>query len=774
MNTMVPNKDGKAMSNVMTQTLIDHIGQTPLVEIRHLNPNPAVRILAKLEYMNPGGSIKDRAALYMIEAGEKSGELTPEKTVIEATSGNTGIGLALVCAVKGYRLLLAMSESASVERQKILRARGADILLTPGHLGTDGAIEEVYRLVRENPDHYFMTDQFNNPANYLAHQEGTSAEIWQQTQGLVSHLVATLGTCGTVMGLSLGLKAFNPAIQIIAVEPYMGHKLQGLKNLKESYCPEIFDKSRLDEKINIDDEEAFETTRRLAREEGLFVGMSSGAAVAVALRKARMLTEGTLVVILPDGGERYLSTPLFTAPEKADIRLFDTMKRRKRVLETLQPGKVSIYSCGPTAYARLHLGQCRRYVFADLLCRYLRYRGYEVRHLVNITDLDDRTIQGSEKAGQRLEDFTRGHIDAFKEDMACLGIQPADDYPLASEHVDDMVQLARKLVQKGFAYDKLRSLYFDISRLPAYGRLSGIDLEKIRLGHTVDLDEYEKDNPRDFTLLKRARLSELKRGLFTKTEWGNVRPSWHIQCVAMATKYLGETIDIHTGGRELVFPHHENEIAIAAAISGKPLANYWLHCDGVRMDDHAVPGDALPLTLKDLVQEGFSGRAIRFWLLATHYRKSATYSTARLTTMEQSLKRLDACIKSLRDVRDGPAYPDLNQLRYDIRNGFTQAMNDDLNVSAALAAVFAIVRRVNRLVQEERLSRDDAAQLIDAFRKVDQVLKIFDFEPPLPSDDVAALMAARDAARAAKDWETADRLREELRARGMTVKDEKL
>jgi cysteinyl-tRNA synthetase len=242
----------------------------------------------------------------------------------------------------------------------------------------------------------------------------------------------------------------------------------------------------------------------------------------------------------------------------------------------------------------------------------------------------------------------------------------------------------------------------------------------------------------------------------------------------MATKYLGETIDIHTGGRELVFPHHENEIAIAAAISGKALANYWLHCDGVRMDDHAAPGDALPLTLTDLVQEGFSGRAIRFWLLATHYRKSATYSTARLTTMEQSLKRLDACIKSLRDVRDGPAYPDLNQLRYDIRNGFTQAMNDDLNVSAALAAVFAIVRRVNRLVQEERLNRGDAAQLIDAFRQVDHVLKIFDFEPPIPSDDVAALIAARDAARAAKDWETADRLREELRARGMTVKDEKL
>jgi len=758
----------------MTHTLIDEIGNTPLVEIRHLNLNPAVRVLAKLEYMNPGGSIKDRAALFMIEAGERSGELTPEKIVIEATSGNTGIGLALVCAVKGYRLLLAMSESASVERQKILRARGADILLTPGHLGTDGAIEEVYRLVRENPDTYFMTDQFNNPANCMAHKEGTSVEIWQQTQGEVTHLVAALGTCGTVMGLSMGLKAFNPAIRIIAVEPYMGHKLQGLKNLKESYCPEIFDKRRIDEKINIDDEEAFEITRRLAREEGLFVGMSSGAAMAVALRKARALNAGTVVVVLPDGGERYLSTPLFAAPEKAHIHLFNTMERRKQELETLQPGKVSIYSCGPTAYAPLHLGQCRRYVFADLLSRYLTFRGYTVRHLVNITDLDDKTIKGSERAGQSLAEFTRGHIDNFKKDMAFLHIQPADFYPLASEHVEDMLQLARTLVKKGFAYEKLRSLYFNISRLPAYGNLSGIDLEKIRLGHTVDLDEYEKDNPRDFTLLKRARLSELKRGLFTKTEWGNVRPSWHIQCVAMATKHLGETIDIHTGGSELIFPHHENEIAIATAVSGKALANCWLHCDGVWMDASAGVDDEQPVILADLIREGYTGRTIRFWLLATHYRKTATFSRARLAAAEQSLKRLDSCVKNLQEVGEGSGYPELNQLLYDIRNGFTQAMDDDLNVSAALAAVFSIVRRINRLNQAGRLNREDAAQLLEGFRQVDRVLEIFDFETAPPPGDVAALMAAREAARAQKDWATADRLREELRARGVSVKDPKL
>ena len=235
----------------MRKSILDNIGHTPLVEIRKLNPNPEVRILAKLEYFNPGGSIKDRAALNMIKAGEKSGALTKNKIVIEATSGNTGIGLALVCSVKGYRLLLAMSESVSQERRKILKARGAEILLTPGHLGTDGAIEEVYRLVRENPDKYFMTDQFNNQANWQAHYDGTAAEIWEQTDGKVNTVIATMGTSGTLMGVSRRMKEYDPNIRIVGVEPYLGHKIQGLKNMKEAYQPEIFQKHRIDKKINV-------------------------------------------------------------------------------------------------------------------------------------------------------------------------------------------------------------------------------------------------------------------------------------------------------------------------------------------------------------------------------------------------------------------------------------------------------------------------------------------------------------------------------------------
>ncbi|MDD4464411.1 MAG: cysteine synthase, partial [Desulfobacterales bacterium] len=381
----------------MSYSLLDAIGNTPLVEIRKLNPNPKVRILAKIEYMNPGGSIKDRAALYMIEAGERSGALTPDKTVIEATSGNTGIGLAMVCTIKGYRLLLAMSDAASEERRKILKARGAQILLTPGHLGTDGAIEEVYRLVRENPDAYFMADQYNNEANWKAHYEGTAVEIWQQTGGSITALVATLGTAGTLMGLSRRLKEYNPDIRIIGVEPYLGHRIQGLKNMKEAYCPEIYNKKRLDLKVNIDDEDAFEMTRKLAREEGLFVGMSSGAAMAVAARQAQEMESGVMVVIFPDSGERYLSTPLFTVRDQAPLKLFNTLTRAKEPFEPSVPGKVSMYTCGPTAHARMGLDECRRFVFSDLLKRYLEYRGFSVKHVMNITDLADKTIQGSEQ-----------------------------------------------------------------------------------------------------------------------------------------------------------------------------------------------------------------------------------------------------------------------------------------------------------------------------------------------------------------------------------------
>ena len=294
------------------KNILQTIGNTPLVKINKLNPNKKVELYAKLERFNPGGSVKDRIALSMLEAAEKEGELTKDKIILEPTSGNTGIGIAMVAVVKGYRTLFVMSESVSIERRKILKAFGADILLTDPKKGTDGAIEKAYAMARENPKKYFMPDQFNNENNWKAHYNTTAEEMWNQTNGKITMFVAGIGTSGTLTGVSKRLKEYNKDIKIIVAEPLLGHKLQGLKNMKEAYKPSIYDKSLLDEKVPVKDEDGFEMARRLVKEEGIFVGMSSGAAMHVALEKIKDLKKGLVVVLLPDGGEKYLSTTLFS------------------------------------------------------------------------------------------------------------------------------------------------------------------------------------------------------------------------------------------------------------------------------------------------------------------------------------------------------------------------------------------------------------------------------------------------------------------------------
>jgi cysteine synthase B len=294
-------------------SVLDALGNTPLVRLDRINPHKRVKVYAKLEGNNPGGSVKDRIAHYMIKDAEADGRLTPGFTILEPTSGNTGIGLAMVGTSKGYKVKLVMPECVSLERRKTLEALGAEVVLSPGHEGTDGAIRLAHRLYDEDRSHYFMPDQFNNPSNIRAHYETTGPEVYEQTKGEVSHFIAGMGTTGTLMGVGRRLKELNSGIKIVGVEPNLGHRIQGLKNMSESIVPGIYDPSRLDEKHNVEDEDAFATTRRLALEEGLFVGMSSGAAMWVALKKASEMKEGIVVVVLPDRGDRYLSTALFTS-----------------------------------------------------------------------------------------------------------------------------------------------------------------------------------------------------------------------------------------------------------------------------------------------------------------------------------------------------------------------------------------------------------------------------------------------------------------------------
>lgn len=292
-------------------SVLDTIGRTPMVRINRMNPNPAVELYAKLEGFNPTGSIKDRIALKMIEQAEADGVLTKDKIIIEATSGNTGIGLAMVGAVKGYRVQIVMSEGVSVERRQVIKAFGSEIILTDPKLSTDGAIMKTAELVAANPDLYFNPNQFSNEYNKIAHYKTTAEEIREQTGGRVTHFVSSLGTSGTLMGVGKMLKEHNPEVKIIEAHPTVGHYIQGLKNLEEALVPEIYDINQIDESILIDTEQAYEITRRLVREEGLFVGMSSGAAMLAAMKTAEKLQNGVIVVILPDRGEKYLSTDLF-------------------------------------------------------------------------------------------------------------------------------------------------------------------------------------------------------------------------------------------------------------------------------------------------------------------------------------------------------------------------------------------------------------------------------------------------------------------------------
>jgi cysteine synthase B len=293
--------------------VLDSIGNTPLVALEALSPNPQVRILAKLEGNNPGGSVKDRIALAMVRDAEQGGRLKKGDTILEATSGNTGIGLAMVGAALGYKVVLAMPECVSTERRKILEAFGAELVLSPGCEGTDGAIKVARRMLEESGGRYFMPNQFDNPANVRAHYDTTGREIIEQTQGEISAFVAGMGTTGTLMGAGRRLREHDGRIRIVGVEPNLGHKIQGLKNMNESIVPKNYDPSFADEKLAVADDDAFNTTRQLALHEGLFVGMSSGAAVWGAMQMAKRIGSGRIVVILPDRGDRYLSTSLFTS-----------------------------------------------------------------------------------------------------------------------------------------------------------------------------------------------------------------------------------------------------------------------------------------------------------------------------------------------------------------------------------------------------------------------------------------------------------------------------
>lgn len=754
------------------KNIIDAIGNTPLVEIHKLNTNKNVKIYAKLESFNPGGSIKDRVALHMINEAEKRGELSKDKIILEATSGNTGIGLALIAAAKGYRLCLAMSEAVSEERKKILKAMGAELYFTPANLGTDGAIEVAYNMMLQNPNKYYGTDQFNNPDNMLAHYYGTGEEIWKQTEGAITMVVVALGTTGTAMGISKRLKEYNSDIKIIGVEPYLQHKIQGLKNMKESYRPGIFDKNQLDEKVNILDEDAFEMARKLAREEGILVGMSSGAAMHVAIEKAREMENGLIVVILPDGGERYLSTDLFADKKHSTLSLYNMATREKEYFEPINPEEILMHSCGPTVHDVPHVGNYRRFVVSDMIRRYLEFKEYTVKHVMNIIDYNDRSIKESERANMELPLYTERCTTEFLRDIKKLNIKGDDSYPRVSENIETMVKLVEKLVEKGNAYEKLRSVYFDISKINDYGCLSHIDLKKIKSGKTIDLDDYEKDSPMDFTLLKRSTLNELKRGIYVKTRWGNVRPSWHLECAAICLKYLADNFDIHTGGNDIIFPHCENVQAIGKAATGKRLANYWINTELVMVGGKKMSRSLNNVhTIDDIEQKGYRGKEIRFFLLSTHYRKPLNFSFSALETSRNTVRKLNGFIQRLMRYTTGSGHADTDQLIYNVKHDFSSAMDDDFNISGALASLFGFVGKISTALSQGQLNEKERDNVLEIMKKIDTVLGVMNFTEESLSDEAMQLIEERKVFRRTGNWKASDEIRDKLLEMGVEVSD---
>ncbi|GAB6038910.1 hypothetical protein JCM15519_34690 [Fundidesulfovibrio butyratiphilus] len=716
--------------------------------------------MAKLESKNPGGSIKDRVALAMIEAAEASGELTPGKTVIEATSGNTGIGLAMVCAVRGYPITLIMSASASEERKRILRAYGAQIRLTPGHMGTDGAIEEAYRLAREHPEKYVLMDQYNNQASIEAHYRGTGQEIWDQTDGRVTHVVATLGTTGTAMGIAKRLKELNPAVKIVAVEPGPGHRIQGLKNMQESYPPGIYDKRVMDMVLRVEDEEAFSMARRMAREEGVLAGMSGGAAVAGAVRVCSELESGLVVVILPDSGERYLSTDLFSDPAEKGLALSSV--EGDRLVHPATGAGLGLYTPGPSLDEPGDAQCWRRIALLDVLARHQGQREVSCRLGVGLADLEDRTLAAARAQGLSREDFLR-QVRVELADLA-LSMGSGAAFTAAGDAVDDMPSLVRKLMGKGLCYEKLRSVYFDVARDKDYGSLSHADLSKLALGKTVDLDAYLKDHPQDFTLFKRVSLQDLKLDQMVRTEWGNVRPSWFLQMAVCAMKGL-DRLSVVLAGEGQAFPHLENLRAIwRYGYATAP--QVWMVCGAMR----GQSGQGLDV--RDLARSMGSFGAVRMWLLGVHYRKPLDASEKTLAMWTRNWRKVqEAAANALHTCAPGAHPSQEAKTRADeLTSCLDQAVEDDLSLHRFWPRLFAYCRQANACAPGE------AQAYLEGLRSVDAVLGVLDRgRLPLARADwpegADVLVGLRENARAAKSFEQADQLRAEIESLGLRVED---
>jgi cysteinyl-tRNA synthetase len=452
------------------------------------------------------------------------------------------------------------------------------------------------------------------------------------------------------------------------------------------------------------------------------------------------------------------------------IRLHDTLSGETRPFVPLRPDRIGIYSCGPTVYGPAHIGNFRSFLFADLLVRHLRWRGLPVTWVMNITDVDDKIIRGAAAAGVGIGELAERYLERFLADAAALRMTTPDVLPRATDHINRMVDLISILLERGHAYrTDDGSIFFRIASWPAYGRLARLDPAGLRVGERVEADEYGKDDLRDFALWKGPKPGEPS----WETSIGPGRPGWHIECSAMSMAHLGPSFDIHTGGVDLVFPHHEDEIAQSEAATGQPFVANWLHCAHLQMAGSKMAKSTGNIArVGDLLALGVPARALRFALISVHYRAPLSHSQESLGAAAAAVERLDAVVTALEAYReDRPDDPTLPALLEGARSAFGAALDDDLNVSAGLGALFDLVRELNRRIERRSLSTADAGRALAALRDVDRVLAVLPDEATELEPEVAEILQAREAARAARDWAASDRLRDELAAFGVAVED---
>lgn len=458
------------------------------------------------------------------------------------------------------------------------------------------------------------------------------------------------------------------------------------------------------------------------------------------------------------------------------LKLYNTLTRQKEVLKPLKNNHVSLYTCGPTVYHFAHIGNFRTYIFEDLLRRAIQFFGMEVTQVMNLTDVDDKTIRGAIAKGVTLDEYTQVYKDAFFSDLKTLNIQPAEFYPAATDFINEMIKLTQGLIDKGFAYKGGdSSIYFAINKFPHYGCLSHLRLDELQAGASqrVASDEYDKDHVADFVLWK-AYDPERDGKIFWESPFGKGRPGWHLECSAMAMKILGQTIDIHVGGVDNMFPHHENEIAQSEAYSGKSFVKLWMHAEHLIVDGKKMSkslGNFYPL--RDLLNQGFTGTQVRYMLMQTHYKTQLNFTFTGLDAVKESLHRLNSFIQRMLEVNGSTSGEVVKPVLEQTLISFSEALADDLNISVALAAIFDMVREINGLCDANKLGREEAKQVIELMKRFDSVLGILSFEKQVEAipQELHEALEQRNKARKDKNWALADSLRDLITARGYVIED---